>query len=503
MKLSQQIIEYISKLKVTEGPLTGKPLTVLPWQKDWIRGSFAPEIETSYLSVGRGNGKTCIASALVVCTLMPDAPLFLARGLTVCVASSFQQSRILFEHVLAFLGDEVENKKKWRVIDSPQQAMIEFRETKTRFRCYSSDFKRIHGIAPSMIICDEPAQWPENSGEKMVSGLRTSGFKQERFLMISIGTRPVSRFHWFSKGLDGGGDFSRNYSCTKDESPFLQKSWRRANPSMAHMPWMKRKISKLASEARLDPSMLASLKAMYLNMGCDDTEQATLLDASIFEASEGQAEKIGPCFWGVDLATSFSQCAISGWWPSSGRLEVVAAFPGEPDLGTRGIRDGVGDLWNECARRGELIQTGGAATDIKLLLAEAFKRFGRPKAISCDRWREKELRDCLQAARIPLTSLVIRGNGWKDGAEDVRAYRRAYLENRVTTLPSLLMASAISEARVILDASANAKLCKGWEGQRRLNAKDDCASSSILAVALGMRSKSVSTVGGAYLGVAR
>ena len=54
--------------------------------------------------------------------------------------------------------------------------------------------------------------------------------------------------------------------------------------------------------------------------------------------------------------------------------------------------------------------------------------------------------------------------GWKDGAEDVRLFRRWCLEGKVTPVPSLLLASAIGEARTVSDVAGNSKLAKGTEG---------------------------------------
>ena len=503
MTLSKEVIEYISTLEISQGPLAGQLFTVQPWEKTFIQGCFKPDTDTAALSIARGNGKTTLMAG-VACATLADGPLAIPRGETILAASSFMQAKILFEHCEAFLTAKRGklSKREWRILDSPQQALIEHRETKTRVRCLGSDPKRAHGLAPALIICDEPAQWPTNTGEKMVAALRTSAGKQERCLFLAIGTRPASNHHWFQKMLDGGADFSRNYTCSKEDKPFLKKTWLNANPSMKLMPHMERKIKKLADDAKRDPSMLASFKSLYLNMGTSDVVQTTLLDADVYEQAEGYKPKEGSCVWGVDLGTSSAQSAIAAYWPASGRLEIVAAFPTEPDLGTRGLRDGVGGLYRECARRGELIQTGGHTTDVKALLTEAFTRFGKPSAIVCDRWREAEMRDCLKVARIPLTNLEIRGQGFKDGAEDVRIFRRAFLEGKVTPLPSLLMATSMSEARCISDPAGNEKLAKGHEGDRRLNAKDDAVAASIIGVSLGIRRKPSTSTKGAYIGIA-
>ena len=247
--------------------------------------------------------------------------------------------------------------------------------------------------------------------------------------------------------------------------------------------------------------MLAAFSALRLNAGTSDTMQSTLLDAGTWERIEGRAERAGRPVWGVDLGTSAAMSAIAAYWPESGALSVLCAFPHEPALAERGLRDGVGRLYAEGWKRGELIQTGGAAVNVSELIAAALDRFGAPTALASDRWREAEFRDALKAARVPLAALSLRGQGFKDGGEDVREFRRACLEGTVTPDPSLILASAVGVARVLMDPSGNAKLAKGSEGGRRLRARDDACAAAILAVALGRR-RAARPSAGIYLGAA-
>ena len=212
-----------------------------------------------------------------------------------------------------------------------------------------------------------------------------------------------------------------------------------------------------------------------------------LIDAGTWETIEGDRERAGAATWGCDLGTSAAMSAIAAYWPEAGRLESVAAFPHEPSLAERGLRDGVGGLYQRCSERGELIVSGQRAVALGGLLAEALDRFGRPARIVADRWREAELRDALDAAGVPPAALEIRGQGFKDGAEDVRGFRRAVLEGRVTPGPSLLLRYAMSDARVTTDPAGNSKLAKSSEGGRRARARDDAAAAAILAVAAGTR----------------
>ena len=55
--------------------------------------------------------------------------------------------------------------------------------------------------------------------------------------------------------------------------------------------------------------------------------------------------------------------------------------------------------------------------------------------------------------------------------------------------PSLLLRSAMAEARTVSDPAGNAKLAKHNQGGRRVRARDDVAAAAILAVADGARNR--------------
>ena len=481
----KRLERYLSGLRVTQGRLAGQPFAVLPWQRRFIRGAFAPGVQSAALSVARGNGKTALLSGIAAATL--DGPLHVRRGETVIVASSFEQARIAFEHVVAFMGDRLADKNLWRVWDTAQQARVECKATGARVRCVGSDPRRAHGLAPVLVLADEPAQWPPSTGERMVAALQTAAGKQPHSRFVALGTRPAAPEHWFSKMLAGAADYAQEHAAGPDDPKFQKRTWAKANPSLAHMPDLLAAIRTEAGHARRDPALLAAFDALRLNLGTDDTEISVLLDAGLWRSIEGEAERSGPCVWGVDLGTTAAQSAIACYWPETGALACLAAFPGEPSLAERGLRDGVGNLYAECARRGELIQCGGAAVSVPELLEAALTRFGRPALVVADRWREGELRDALDAAGVPRAALDFRGMGFQDGAEDVRAFRRACAEGRATPAPSLLLRSAMAEARTVSDPAGNAKLAKATQGGRRSRARDDAAAAAILAVSAGVR----------------
>ena len=266
------------------------------------------------------------------------------------------------------------------------------------------------------------------------------------------------------------------------------RTWKRANPSFDYLPALRKRLAKAAKKARRDPDELAAFRALNLNQGTADTLTQMLVDADRWKRAEsGVFDASGRYALGVDLGATNAMSAAAGYWPDTGALEAVACFPVEPSLEERGLADGVGNLYKRMQDRDELILRGQFTSSVPGLLAEALERWGRPGVIVADRWREGELREALKDADFPLTTLILRGQGFKDGSEDVRAFKKALEDGSVIPETSLLLRAAMSEARLAVDPSGNQKLAKGSQAGRRFRGRDDAAAAAILAVAEGVR----------------
>ena len=481
------LTDYVGSLTITQGAGAGARIRLLPWQRRFLRGAFAVEGDAA-LSIARGCGKSTIVAA-VACAVV-DGPLRQPRAEVVAVASSFAQGRIIFEHCKAFLealGRNLGDRSTWRVQDSANTATVEHRPTGARIRCIGSDPKRAHGLAPLLVLADEPAQWEHTKRDAMRAALSTAMGKLPGSRLIALGTRPADDQHWFARMLSGGADYAQSHHAVETDPPFQRRTWLKANPSLPAMPALEARIRKEAGEARKDSSLLHAFRALRLNQGTSDVERSMLLDASTWKRITGDAPREGAPIWGLDLGQSEAMAAVAAYFPTTGRLEALASFPTSPDLAERGAIDSVGSLYQRMEQRGELICTGGEAIDIAELLRRAWDEFGAPCAIAADRWRVAELRDILQRIRLPFCPLHERGMGFRDGGEDTRDFRRACVTGKVVPVPSLLLTAAMREARCIGDPAGNSKLAKATQGGRRAQARDDSAAASILAVATGAR----------------
>ncbi|MCY3701497.1 MAG: terminase large subunit [Rhodospirillales bacterium] len=488
--------QYIEGLTIGQGRHAGSPFKVLPFQKRFLNGAFAAGIGEAAWSLARGGGKSTTTAAIGCAAL--DGPLAQPDAEVLIVASSHEQGQIVFRHCLRFLAPKID-RNEFRVADTVNTSRLVHRRTGAMLIVKGSDPKRLHGAAPALTICDEVAQWPNPRIEEMLSALRTAAGKIPDSRMLMIGTRPADEGHPFAVALRDS-DYVQVHAAGKDDPPFRSSIWKKANPGLDHFPDLLTAIRREAKSARKDESLLAQFRALRLNQGVADTVVNMLLEADLWKSIEGEAERSGPCIFGVDLGTTQAQSAIAGFWPETGRLEAVAAFPHEPSLEDRGHADGVGNLYRLCADRGELVRSGGRAVNVAELVEVAVDRFGRPASVSADRWRAGELADALQAAGIN-PAFDARGQGFKDGGEDVRSFRRACADGRVTPVPSLLLRSAMAGARTVSDPAGNSKLAKGSEGGRRLRARDDAVAASVLAVSSGVR-QADRPAGGGYLGLA-
>ena len=484
-----KLLQFVSEFTITQGQDAGQQITIYPWERRFLNALDKTTKDVA-LTMGRGNGKTLIVAGVGSAALV--GPWMQPRAETVIVASSLDQSRIAFDHIKAFVrerGYNLEDRKRWRFWDTSQHCRIEDKRSGAAVRCIGAVPKRMHGLAPRLVLADEPAQWDRQKRDAARAALKTGLGKIPGSRLVALGTRSSDTEHWFSKMLAGiGAELVVQYAAGKNDPLWQRRTWYKANPSLRYMPHLLAEIEEEAEQARRDPSLLASFKALRLNLGTSDTLQNTLLDAGVWASIEVEAPACaGPCIWGVDLSDGAAFSAVTAYYPETGGLRTVAAFPHTPDLEARGERDAVGELYTKMHQRGEIILAGPRVVSVPGLLQEALDRFGEPDAIAGDRFRQNELIQALEAAKIEPCHVSWRGMGFKDGAEDVRLFRRMCLDGYVQPEISLLLRSCMAEACTIADPAGNEKLSKSSEGGRRQKARDDAAAAGVLAVAEGAR----------------
>ena len=489
-ELAEKIIEHVGSLTLCQGDAAGGKFEVLPWQRKFIRGAFAPGITQAVACLARGNGKSALISGIATAGYLPDGPLVQPNGEIVCVGSSFTQARIIFDACLWFSKPWFYKQPgRWRINDSINKVSIKDLDTGAKMRCIASDPKRVHGITGGVLfICDEVAQWPPTISEKMREALVTAQGKHPGSRLLAIGTKPTFKDDWFSKMLDQeiAGIYRQLHTAegASGEELFNERTWEKANPSLNKFPSLLQAIKSEAKRARKDETERQSFKTLRLNMGGDDAIENYLLDPESWESIEGDAPPEGEKVWGVDLGTSKSFSCISCAW-ESGRMEVIAAAGDNPSIENRATNDNCPpDFYKKMVAHKELYVMPGRVINLADFIDIAVQRFGQPEhGIICDSWRIDEFQDAASASSLFLCEIHKRRQDWLDQGQDIRDFKRAVLTGSVTPVQSFLMRSALGDFRTIKDDAANEKIVKGRGG------RDNALVASLFSMAYMQRHK--------------
>ena len=480
------VIPWLETLTVTQGEGAGNTLKLFPWERDWIASlEEAGGRRTRGLSIGRGAGKTTLTGSLGAAAVA--GPWAVPRGLVLIVASTFKQARVAFAHSLAFMRPIIDaDPDRWRVLDSEQAARIEDRTTGSALEAREAVPGSLHGPAPVLIIGDEPSQWAPTKGDRLFSALRTSLGKVPGSRALFIGTKPAEPDHWFAKllGRPGGVTFAGDPEGDwQDEA-----EWHAANPSLANMPELLDVYREEAEDAEDDASLLPGFKALRLNLGGADEEIALLLDAADWQRAEVDLlpAAAGPCVWGVDLSGGDAMAAAACYWPSTGRLEALAAFPSLPKLDERSRLDGAD--YARMKHDGDLLILGQRVVPVPELIGAALFKWQRPARIVADYHHERELREALDAANFPPAVLIAASlGGMKDSPGRLRDFRRAVKGGKVYAQPRLLIRQSLANARTVSDSMGEERLTKGGVAGRKRRSRDDVAVAIVAAVSEASR----------------
>ena len=494
MATAAAVIRWLETLLITEGPLAGKKFKVAPFQEEFVRG-FMRNVESG-LSVGRGNGKTALAGGLGACAIA--GPLMRPRGQVILMASAFGQAKIAGAHAEWFLRERLDfeerikirgrSVKRWRVVDNHHEFKIEDMKTGAHLRTLGCDPKRSHGLAPVLVIADEPAQWPTNFGPKMYAALVTALGKQVGGKFLAIGTRPDDPNHWFELMLKGGpGVYGQVHAADKYADSFSHESIWAANPLLSQLPLLQEEIMREKEKALAGGAHLAMWRAFRLNQGTSEMgEHKVIVSVDNWQGCVFNTlpPREGPVAIGFDLGGSASMTAFVAYWPKTGRLEVRGAFPADPGLAARGLADSVDDRYVRMAERGEIRTYPGKVTPVGRFLVDRARQVEGQEVIAAaaDRYRQAEAEQALNEADIHWKMEWRATGAGKDGSADIRAFQVEVLEAHLRTTPSLLMESAIAECVIGRDANGNPRLDK-----ERRKGRIDALQAAVLAVGLGRR----------------
>ena len=454
-------------------------VTVLPFQANWIRATFANDIQISAMSCPRGSAKSWCVGQLAALGLRPGSPLFQPGIETLVVSASLEQSRIILGFVRGAL-DDIEDNYRW--LDSGQRLAVTHKASGTKLRVLSSSGKRAMGLSQfSTIFADEPGSWEARGGALMFDALRQSLGKRPGQRLLLIGTRaPAEDGSWWPSLLDGGSGPGTHVTVLTAPEDAPWDAWstiRRVNSLVMHNPSLRKTILRERDDARRDESQRPAFEAYRLNRQVEVYKDMLIpVDAwKRVEARDVPARKGRPIV-GLDLGAERSWSAAWCLW-RNGRSECYAVCPGIPDLAERERQDAMPrGLYRKLHDDGVLLVDEGLRVSRPATLIDYLVGIGiKPEVIFCDRFALGTLKDAV-AGRWPIVDRVAR---WSDATEDISGFRRLVADGPLSIAEVCrgLARLGLSQAVVHSDDQGSVRLAKRRHGRSR----DDVAAGAVLS----------------------
>lgn len=486
---SKLCIDFLSALKIPEGPNAGKPLKLAKFQKDFVRGALKPKVSVAVLSVGRGNGKSALSAGMALGALLGVWDRQPAREILLA-ARSRDQAKIAYSYALGLSESlPIEIRAKLIIRRSPRLE-IEYTGDGGRhlLKAVAADGKSVLGTSPTMAILDERGHWPLEKGEALEDAILTGlGKRAGRALIIS--TSAADDTHPFSLWIDKPppGTYVQEHRPPPGLPADDMESLLLANPGAksgigAKPVWLEAQAARAIAQGG---HALSSFRLYNRNERISGEARDLLLtlDEWLDAETDTLPRRAGDVVIGIDLGGSASMSAAAFYWPETGRLEAKGWFPNAPTLLNRGERDGVGNRYCDMQDRGELDVLGDKTVPPKDWFEAIMAHVDGEtvSALVADRYKQSELGEAMDATGVSFP-VIWRGMGFRDGGEDVERFRRAVFDGRVSCDQSLLMRSALSDAVCLRDPAGNAKLAKA-----RSKGRIDAVSAAVIAIAEGAR----------------
>jgi phage terminase large subunit-like protein len=220
--------KFIGDYLITpRGQGAGEPFTLRPFQREIVRGAFAPGIRTALVSVPRANGKTMMAAALGIAEMFVGAP----SAEVLAVASDQRQSMITLKYARRMV--ELNPVLAERVQVYADRLYLP--ENDAVLLPLPAEAGALHGHDPSLQIVDELHVVTEQVWEAVTS---VAG-KRPESLTLAISTPAASPDSVMWRLVEHGrcGDdpafYFREYAAPEGCLAGDRKAWRTANPALA------------------------------------------------------------------------------------------------------------------------------------------------------------------------------------------------------------------------------------------------------------------------------
>lgn len=461
----EKVIAFIEKYcRAPEGAHVGKPLKLLPFQRDFILAIYDNPHKTrrAYLSIARKNGKTALIAGIVLAHLCgPEAKL---NSQIVSGALSRDQAGIVFNLAAKMVQLSPELNPLVRIVPSSKRLIGLARNVE--YRALAADGQTSHGLSPVLAILDEIGQ-VRGTKSDFIDAIITSQGAHDDPLLIAISTQAPNDADLFSLWLDdalNSGDpriVCRLHAAPKDCVMSDEASWAMANPALNSFRSLE-DVREQAERAQRMPSFEPTFRNLVLNQRVEMVSPFISRAVWLINSAEPKDEVFAtePVFIGLDLSgkTDLTAMAAAAWAENRWHVKAWFWMP-ERGLSDRVKRDRA--PYDEWAAAGLIRLVPGASIDYEAVAKEIADEVGgmNVSAVAFDRWRFDLLKKELDEIGVQLP-LIPFGQGFKDMAPAVDALETALLNEEMCHGANPVLTMCMANARVEKDPAGNRKLNK-------------------------------------------
>lgn len=314
-------------------------LTLELWQKALVATIFGVtdmygnrQFREVFLVVGRKNGKSLLAAAIIACCLIIDGEY---GAKIYCVAPKLAQADLVYS---AF-WQTVKREPELAALIRPRKSDYYMESTNGSVMKIAFNSKKSDGFNPHLTVCDEIAGWPGEKGLKQYEVMTSATGARRQPLTISITTAGYENDGIYDELMKRSTAFLMGNSAEVRLAPFLYmiddvKKWddpdelKKSNPNLG----ISITVEYLREQIQIAYTSL-SKKAEFLTKHCNIKQNSSMawLPAVNIEALSGKALRLEDfrgcyCVGGIDLSrtTDLTACVIV--IEKGGKLYVFAHF---------------------------------------------------------------------------------------------------------------------------------------------------------------------------------
>lgn len=315
---------FTGVLKHYSSGAAGKPFILEPWEDFIICNIFClyrvdtrrRKYKTAHISVSRKNGKTTLAAALGLFSLIADGE---PASSVIMAANSREQGHIDFDAASAFARQLDPKKKSLKVLRNE----IIFQKNNASLKVISADASTGDGLNPQLVILDE---LHEAADSKLFDVLRSGQGFREQPLMLSITTAGFriggfcNQYEDYCREVLMGQKvdetlFALLYTIDDGDDWTDEGNFIKSNPNLGitvKRDW----LSEQVNQAKNSPTLEVGVKTKNLNVWCSSSTtwipehyiRKSLMDVDLTEFKNKNNYLV---YLGFDLAAISDLTAVS------------------------------------------------------------------------------------------------------------------------------------------------------------------------------------------------